>query len=94
MLEPHQVIKRPVITEKSNNLTNWSNQYSFIVDKRANKIDVRKAVERRWGVRVESVQVIAKKGKPRRIRWNRWGKKPDWKKAIVRIHKDDAIDIF
>lgn len=94
MLEPQDVIVKPVVTEKSSNLTNWSNQYSFIIDDRANKIDVRHAVEHLWNVKVLDVKIINVKGKPRRLRGNRTGRTPDWKKAVVRLRPDDMIDIF
>ncbi len=94
MLEAHEVIIKPVVTEKSTNLMTWNNQYVFIINRKANKIDVRKAVESRWDVKVLDVQIVNKKGKPRRLRMNKRGKLPDWKKAIVKLRPDDAIEVF
>ena len=94
MLEAHEVIIKPVVTEKSTNLMTWNNQYVFIINRKANKIDVRKAVESRWEVKVLDVQIVNKKGKPRRLRMNKRGKLPDWKKAIVKLRPDDAIEVF
>ena len=94
MLEAHEVIIKPVVTEKSTNLMTWNSQYVFIINRKANKIDVRKAVESRWDVKVLDVQIVNKKGKPRRLRMNKRGKLPDWKKAIVKLRPDDAIEVF
>jgi large subunit ribosomal protein L23 len=83
-----------MVTEKSTNLTKWNNQYVFIVDRRANKMDVRNAIQSKWNVHVTEVRMINKQGKLRRIRYNRWGKEPAWKKAIVKLKKDEVIEIF
>ncbi len=95
MKDPYQIIIQPLLTEKSTILREEGNRYSFKVDKRANKAEIAKAVETIFpGVRVVSVNTITVHGKPTRIRGNRIGKKPDWKKAIVALRPDDKIEIY
>ena len=95
MKDPYQIIIQPLLTEKSTILREERNKYSFKVDKRANKAEIAKAVEAIFpGVRVVSVNTITVHGKPTRIRGNRSGKKPDWKKAIVALRPDDRIEIY
>ncbi len=92
-MKEYDIIIRPVITEKSTNLKDNSNQYVFEVRKDANKIEVKNAIERLFKVKVLSVRMINMKGKKRRI--GRFlGKRPDWKKAIVRVSPEDKIPIF
>jgi large subunit ribosomal protein L23 len=93
VIDPYQVLKRPLVTEKGTKQKEQSNQIAFEVDRRANKILVRNAVENIFKVRVLGVKVINVKGKERRIGRN-VGKKPDWKKAIVRIAPGETIEFF
>ena len=92
-MELYQVIKRPLVTEKGTKQKEQANQIAFEVDRRANKILVRSAVESVFKVKVLGVKVINVKGKERRIGRN-VGKKPDWKKAIVRIAPGETIEFF
>lgn len=92
-MNEYDIIIRPVITEKSTNLKDQSNQYVFEVHKDANKIEVKRAVEKLFKVKVLSVRMINMKGKKRRI-GRFMGKRSDWKKAIVRISPEDKIPIF
>lgn len=92
-MSPYQVIKRPIITEKSNIATGY-NQYTFEVDRRANKTQIRDAVEHIFKVDVMGVRVINMAPK-----YGRWGRRrvkrsPAWKKAIVTIDPDQRIEIF
>lgn len=92
-MSPYQVIKRPIITEKSNTATGY-NQYTFEVDRRANKTQIRDAVAQIFKVDVVQVRVINMTPK-----YGRWGRKrvkrsPAWKKAIVTIAPDQQIEIF
>jgi large subunit ribosomal protein L23 len=92
-MSPYQVIKRPIITEKSGIATEY-NQYIFEVDRRANKIQIRDAVEHIFNVDVLQVRVMNMPPK-----YGRWGRKrvkqsPAWKKAIVTIAPDQQIEIF
>ncbi len=93
MMDSYQVLKRPLVTEKGTKQKEQANQIAFEVDRRANKILVRNAVENIFKVKVIGVKVINVKGKERRIGRN-VGKKPDWKKAIVRIAPGEAIEFF
>ena len=86
----YSVIKAPVITERTTRLAPL-NQYVFCVDKTANKIDIRRAVEKIYNVKVTRVASMIVKGKIKRLRANQPGKKPDWKKAIVTLKKGCEI---
>lgn len=91
-MTPHQVIVRPIVTEKSNELSEF-NQYTFEVHKAANKIEVRKAVEMVFGVRVNDVRTQVVRGDLKRVGAHT-GRKPSWKKAIVTLHDEDTIDLY
>lgn len=87
------VLRRPLITEKSTELRDGSNIIAFVVDSRANKIEVRKAVETQFaGVKVAEVRIANVQGKVRR-RGRFVGRTPDWKKAYVRL-AEGQIDLF
>lgn len=92
-LEPHQVILRPLVTEKGTELSEQLNTYTFQVDLAATKLDIRRAVEELWSVRVVKVRTQNRKGKPRRHKMA-WGYTSDWKKALVTLHEDDRISFF
>jgi len=89
----HQVLVRPLITEKATMLTG-ENKYAFQVDPRANKIQIRQAVEAGFDVQVTAVNVLNVKGKRRRSGRRSPGKSPDWKKAIVTLAQGDKIQLF
>jgi large subunit ribosomal protein L23 len=92
--EPHRVLIRPVVSEKSYSLME-NNVYIFVVEPSATKVDVRKAVEQAFNVRVDSVNTMNRKGKIRRNRrTNTVGHRPDTKRAIVTLHEGDSIDLF
>ncbi|MCB9706145.1 MAG: 50S ribosomal protein L23 [Myxococcales bacterium] len=90
---PYQVIVRPVVTEKSNELMSYDNQYVFEVHKRANKIEIRKAVELLFGVKVDKVRTMVVRGDIRRV-GKFYGRKPSWKKAVVTLNAGDSIDLY
>ena len=94
-LEPHQIILRPLVTEKSYHQaeTERFNSYAFEVNRLASKDDIRRAVEALFDVRVERVNTANRKGKPRRTKF-RWGRTKTWKKAIVKLHPEDRISFF
>ena len=92
-LEPHQVILRPLVTEKGMHLSERNNAYTFVVHPQATKKDIRSAVQHLWHVRVQKVRTQNRKGKPRRSRMLA-GWTSDWKKAIVELHEDDRIAFF
>jgi large subunit ribosomal protein L23 len=89
------IIRRPLVTEKSNKMADWNNQYTFVVDSNANKLQIKQAIELAWpDVTVEKVRIAnmpAKRG--RRMR-RMMVRKPGWKKAIVTLATGDSIDLF
>ncbi|MFC3194248.1 50S ribosomal protein L23 [Marinicella sediminis] len=87
----YTTILAPVISEKSNRVGELANQYVFKVAKSANKADIKDAVEKLFKVNVENVSVMNVKGKTKSFRMKP-GKRPDWKKAYVRIQADQMID--
>ena len=92
-LTPHQVIVRPLVTEKGMHRANRHNAYSFEVVVAANKADIRRAVEEQFSVQVEKVAVQNRVGKMRRSRMRRTSTKA-WKKAIVTLKPDFKINLF
>jgi large subunit ribosomal protein L23 len=93
MREVHDTIISPLVTEKSTTQREGQNQYSFKVDKRANKIEIKEAVERLFKVKVTEVRTATIRGKVKRL-GRGFGKRPDWKKAIVTVKEGDRIDFF
>lgn len=93
MLDPHQVLLRPLVTEKGMHRAEQNNQYSFEVNGLASKDDVRRAVEEMFDVRVLKIRTQNRRGKPRRHRF-RWGVTKNWKKAIVTLDQESRIDFF
>ena len=88
------VLLRPVISEKSYGLMD-AGAYVFVVDPRASKVEIREAVEEAFSVRVASVNTLNRKGKKkRRPRQAVAGRRPDTKRAIVRLQGDDRIELF
>lgn len=90
--EAGDIIIRPVITEKSMNLL-AENKYTFIVDKRANKVEIRQAIEEIFKVKVDKVWTMNIRGKKRRMGRNE-GYKPDRKKAIVLLKPGHKIPLY
>lgn len=91
------ILIRPIITEKADQLSEKLQQYSFVVDRKANKIEIKKAVEGRYSVNVESVNtlVIPAKVKSRMTKTGILrGRKPAYKKAIVTLVEGEEIDFF
>ncbi len=88
-----QVLLRPLITEKSTFLQEGQNKYAFEVDSRANKPQVRAAVERSFSVNVIDVNILTVKGKRKRF-GRRVSQRPSWKKAVVSLKAGDKIQIF
>ena len=93
MKSPEEVILRPLVTEKGNMLQEKNNQVVFRVARDANKIDIRIAVEKLFGVKVVSVKTFRTPSRWRRVGQN-IGKRPSWKKAIVRLREGDRIEFF
>ena len=87
------VVKGPVITEKGTLVNEQGNQVVFRVHPRANKVEIRKAVEVLFKVRVEKVRTSRQLGKIRRV-GRHMGRRPDWKKAYVTLAEGNRIDFF
>ena len=92
-LEPHQIILRPLVTEKGMHKANRFNAYAFEVNRLAGKDDIRRAVEELFDVKVVRVNTQNRKGKPRRMKHRRAHTK-GWKKAIVTLDPEDRIEFF
>lgn len=92
-LAPHQVIVRPLVTEKGMHRSTRNNAYAFEVNPRANKYDIRAAVEALFNVKVVRVHTMNRRGKPRRTRMKE-GYTRDWKKAIVVLDPEHQITLF
>jgi large subunit ribosomal protein L23 len=91
-MEARDVLIAPVVSEKSYSLIE-DNKYSFRVHPRAHKTQIRQAVEELFEVKVEGVNVVQVRSKPKRRGFHR-GRKPGWKKAIVQLREGDKIEIF
>ena len=92
-MDPHQVILRPVISEKSYYLIESEGQYTFQVDRRANKNQIKRAVESAFDVRVQKVNTVNVRSKPKRQGLTR-GRTATWKKAVVKLVEGDRIELF
>ena len=93
VLEPHQIILRPLVTEKGMHKSTRNNAYAFEVHRLATKTDVRKAVHELFNVTVLRVHTQTRKGKVRRTKFHT-GSTGTWKKAIVTLDKEHRIDFF
>lgn len=91
--ELYGVLKRPLITEKANDLKESREQYSFEVATGANKISIRQAVEMAFGVEVADVRTTVVRGKAKRV-GRTTGRRPNWKKAVVSLKPGHTIDYF
>ena len=91
-MEHSQVIIRPVVSEKSYGGLE-SNVYTFLVDPRSNKTEIKEAIQQIWNVRVISVNTLNRQGKVKRRRFTE-GKRADQKRAIVKLAEGDTIEIF
>ena len=91
-LHPYAVLLRPIITEKTTVLTG-ADKYVFEVDLRANKNQIKEAVQVAFNVRVAEVNTMVMKGKPKRF-GRKITNRPDWKKAIVTLVPGDKIELF
>jgi large subunit ribosomal protein L23 len=89
----HDIIRRPIVTEKSSLQKEAFNQYSFEVDQSANRMQIRNAVEDIFNVRVAAVRTMHIKGKVKR-RGRILGKRRDWKKAVITLMPGERIEFF
>ncbi len=91
MREAHQIIRRPLITEKGTELKNQANHYLFEVARDANKIEIKRAIESLFRVKVLQVRTISVQGKVKRV--GRYvGRTPNWKKAVATLKEGDSIE--
>ncbi|MFT6807674.1 MAG: large subunit ribosomal protein L23 [Saprospiraceae bacterium] len=92
-----EILIKPLITEKSENISETLSQYTFVVNRKANKIEIRKAIEGMYNVTVDSVNTMIVPGKTK-IKNTRSGlqkgRKPSFKKAIVTLSEGEEIDFF
>ncbi len=91
MKNPNDIILSPVLTEKSSDMSQAHNKYSFKVSRDSNKKEIGSAVQELFKVKVEKVNTISMRGKKKRVRF-REGKTPDWKKAIVTLKEGQKIE--
>ena len=92
-MELYDVIKKPLITEKATLQKEKNNQICLKVDRRANKVEIRQAVEKLFKTQVLEVRTLNFLGKKRRV-GKSMGKKPDWKKAVVKLAPGKSIEFF
>jgi len=93
MRDPRQIIVRPVVTERSTELADDRGAYTFIVNRDANKIEIKRAVESLFDVKVDSVRTANYRGKWRRV-GSAYGKKAAYKKAVVQLVEGERIDVY
>ena len=91
MKEPLDIVISPVITEKGTAMKDFNGQYLFRVARDANKIEIRRAIEKIYKVKVDNVNTLFVRGKKKRMGIAR-GKTPDWKKAVVTLKEGESID--
>ncbi|MFQ6094307.1 MAG: 50S ribosomal protein L23 [bacterium] len=93
MTDPRKIILRPLLTEKSTKMKEATNTVAFVVDRRANKIEIKRAVQKMFDVRVKNVRTMVVHGKVKRMgRFE--GRRPDWKKAVVTLKEGETIDFL
>ncbi|MFZ0614365.1 MAG: 50S ribosomal protein L23 [Desulfobacterales bacterium] len=93
MTLPYDIIKRPIVTEKTSTQKETANQVTFEVDRKANRIEIMRAIEGIFKVRVDTVRTMQVRGKFKR-RGRVLGKRRDWKKAIVTLRPGERIEFF
>jgi large subunit ribosomal protein L23 len=93
MRKGHDIIVRPLVTEKSTDQLERNSAYTFVVAKDANKIEIAKAIEELFNVKVRQVRTMRYAGKQRRV-GKFIGQRASWKKAVVTLRDGDTIEIF
>lgn len=87
------VVKKLLVTEKGTRLKEAGNQYVFEVDRLANKLEIRRAVEKQFNVKVQDVNTMNRPGKAKRLRTMSYGRTPDWKRAVVTLQAGQTIEM-
>ena len=93
MKNPRDIIFEPVVSEKSYDLVDANNQYTFIVDPRSNKTEIKQAIQTIFDVKVVSVNTVNRQGKRKRTGLT-LGKRKNTKRALVTLASGDSIDVF
>jgi large subunit ribosomal protein L23 len=93
MRDAYQIVRRPLVTEKGTGMAEKSNSYTFEVAADANKVEIRKAIEKLFDVRVVSVNTMLRKGKVKGQGFRSWAR-PDRKRAIVKLAPGQAIEFI
>ena len=89
----HDVVLRPVVTEKTLRMSTKLHAYTFVVHAEANKVQIRNAIQTLFGVNVVGIRTDVRAGKPRRTGWS-VSTTPAWKRAIVTVKPGQSIDIY
>jgi large subunit ribosomal protein L23 len=92
-VEPRTIVRRAMVTEKGTRIREGQNGYLFEVARDANKIEIKRAVEAIFNVKVSSIRTLRVHGKPKKV-GRHAGHRPDWKKAVVTLHKGQTIELF
>lgn len=92
-MEAHYIIRKPILTEKSTWESSENNRFTFSVDRTATKTEIKAAVQELYNVRVVAVNTVTQRSASRRLKYGTVGPKIT-KKAIVRIHPDDTLELF
>ena len=94
MRHPGSIIKQLQVTEKGTLLSESDNQYFFDVAPKANKMEIKRAVEELFSVSVDNVNTMRYSGKRKRMRTVKYGKRRDWKRAVVTLKEGSKIDLI
>jgi len=94
MKSSSELIKQILLTEKGTYLTESENKYQFRVSMNANKVEIKRAIEELFSVRVTAVNTMRRKGKKKRERTASYGTTAAWKRAVVTLHADDSINLI
>jgi large subunit ribosomal protein L23 len=93
MRDAREIVKKALLTEKGTRLKQNNNEYIFMVDREANKIEIKSAIEHLFKVKVKAIKTMLQHGKVKT--YGRYqGPRPDWKKAVVKLAKQDKIELF
>jgi len=93
MNDPHNIVLEMLLTEKGTALTERANKYLFRVSSAANKIEIKRAVEQLFKVKVARVNTMIRQGKNKRLRTMNYGKTSAWKRAVVPLRAGEKIDL-
>lgn len=89
----HEIIRKPLVTEKANLLSDTGTVVSFEVSRTANKIEIKRAIEQAFNVKVKSVNTMQMRGKVKRVGYS-LGQRNNWKKAYVTLEEGHSIDFY